>query len=67
MHPRYRYRHERAEENLGTALLEFLKLYGEDINLDKVGISVRKGGYYFEKQVVGEEKGWRDMNAWGRL
>lgn len=35
MNPRYRYLHERPEDDLGTALLELLRLYGEDFNLDQ--------------------------------
>lgn len=33
----------------------------------QVGISVRKGGSYFNKKHVGAERNWRDMNAFQRL
>ncbi len=35
--------------NLGTLLLEFLQEYGNRLNFERVGISVRDGGYYFSK------------------
>lgn len=37
------------EENLGVMLIEILELYGTRLNYDRVGISVDKGGYYFDK------------------
>eukprot|EP00045_Choanoeca_perplexa_P008929 m.84216 g.84216 ORF g.84216 m.84216 type:complete len:382 (-) comp14680_c0_seq16:46-1191(-) len=36
--------------NLGVLLIEFLELYGYDLNYDKVGICVRKEGKYFLKK-----------------
>ncbi|CAM9320421.1 unnamed protein product, partial [Phaeothamnion confervicola] len=36
--------------NLGTLLLEFFKLYGDDFNSVEAGISVLRGGYYFLKR-----------------
>ena len=67
LHPRYRYHRERAEDNLGTALVEFLKLYGDDLNLDRVGISTLRGGSYFDKHQVGTQRKWKDMNAHSRI
>lgn len=39
-----------STQNLGSLLLEYLQLYGEDLNLAKTGISVAKGGSYFPKK-----------------
>ena len=30
-------------------LVRFLELYGLRFNYDKIGLSIRKGGYYFDK------------------
>eukprot|EP00730_Choanoeca_flexa_P016790 TRINITY_DN8000_c1_g3_i1.p1 TRINITY_DN8000_c1_g3~~TRINITY_DN8000_c1_g3_i1.p1 ORF type:complete len:387 (+),score=63.97 TRINITY_DN8000_c1_g3_i1:127-1287(+) len=38
-----------SRSNLGVLLLEFLELYGCDLNYEKVGICVRKEGKYFAK------------------
>ena len=42
------------ERNLGTLLVEFFELYGRNFNYDEVGISIRRGGFYFSKR----ERGW---------
>lgn len=34
---------------LSDHLLNFLKLYGEDFNYQKLGISVRNGGFYYQR------------------
>ena len=44
------------------ALLEFLKLYGEDLNYNQVGISTVGEGAYFPKGPVGAQRGWRNMD-----
>ena len=41
--------------NLGVLLLEFFTLYGGTFNFVHTGISIAKGGYYFEKL---ERIGW---------
>ncbi|KAG8918477.1 hypothetical protein FRC02_002341 [Tulasnella sp. 418] len=41
-------------KNIGTLLQQFLKLYGSLFDYDNVGISVRNGGSYFQKQ----DRGW---------
>lgn len=49
IHPKLRRMEINAEENLGPLLIEFLELYGRNFNYDSVGLSIRKGGYYFSK------------------
>lgn len=44
--------------NLGKLLVEFFVLYGRDFNYEQVGISVQKGGFYFNK----ENRDWLDHN-----
>lgn len=34
--------------------MEFFELYGRNFNYDEVGISIRRGGFYFSKR----ERGW---------
>ena len=41
--------------NLGVLLLEFFTLYGNTFNFVHTGISISKGGYYFQKL---ERTGW---------
>jgi hypothetical protein len=38
-----------ADCNLGVLLIEFFELYGLHFNYERVGLSVRGGGSYFEK------------------
>lgn len=40
------------EHNLGVLLIEFFELYGVNFNYVNVGIRVRDGGSYFNKQEV---------------
>ena len=40
--------------DLGYHLIEFFNLYGQIFNYDQVGISIRKEGFYFNK----EKRGW---------
>lgn len=42
--------------DLGKHLMDFLFLYGVQFNYEEVGISVRKGGFYFGKM----KRGWMD-------
>nr|CCA16045.1 Poly(A) RNA polymerase putative [Albugo laibachii Nc14]CCA26462.1 Poly(A) RNA polymerase putative [Albugo laibachii Nc14] len=44
--------------NLGKLLVEFFTLYGREFNYEQVGISVQKGGFYFNK----ENRDWLDHN-----
>lgn len=44
--------------NLGSLLLEFFTLYGYEFNYYDIGISVRKGGFYFNKK----ERDWLQSN-----
>ena len=43
------------EENLGTLLIEFFELYGRNFNYDDVGLSIRRGGFYYNKVA----RGWK--------
>ena len=65
--PRYRFMGEQAETALGTALLEFLRHYGEQLNLNAVGISTRDSGSFFPKLVVGTQRGWANLDREDRL
>ncbi|KAK9804972.1 hypothetical protein WJX73_006042 [Symbiochloris irregularis] len=38
-----------VEASLGVLLLDFFRMYGRALNVDKVGISVRDGGRFFAK------------------
>uniref|UniRef100_A0A7S2SPJ0 Polynucleotide adenylyltransferase n=1 Tax=Mucochytrium quahogii TaxID=96639 RepID=A0A7S2SPJ0_9STRA len=49
-------------EDLGTLLLEFFELYGKRMNYDKVAISLRSGGSYFEKP-----NRWKNSNKIGLI
>lgn len=39
---------------MGTLLMEFFELYGKHFNYDEVGISIRRGGFYYSKR----SRGW---------
>jgi non-canonical poly(A) RNA polymerase PAPD5/7 len=39
---------------MGTLLMEFFELYGKHYNYDEVGISIRRGGFYYSKR----SRGW---------
>ncbi|KAK4685567.1 non-canonical poly(A) RNA polymerase PAPD5/7, partial [Tremellales sp. Uapishka_1] len=54
VHPKLRRSELDPMENLGTLLIEFFELYGRNFNYDEVGISIRKGGFYFNKR----SRGW---------
>ncbi|KAH7107663.1 Nucleotidyltransferase [Auriculariales sp. MPI-PUGE-AT-0066] len=56
MHPKLRSGEIRAEENLGTLLIEFFELYGQLFNSRDVGLSLRYGGSYYSKTA----RGWLD-------
>ena len=64
-HPRWAHLHERPEDSLGIALIEFFQLYGTQINFGQVGISVRDKGKYFPKKT--ENPNWKDVNKSDRL
>ncbi|EGN95678.1 hypothetical protein SERLA73DRAFT_60289 [Serpula lacrymans var. lacrymans S7.3] len=57
MHPKIRSGEIDAEKNLGVLVMEFFELYGCYFNYEEVGISVRKGGTYFNKR----QRGWYDF------
>jgi non-canonical poly(A) RNA polymerase PAPD5/7 len=44
------------ETNLGALLFDYLHLYGLRFNMERMGISSRKGGMYFEKRSIGWDK-----------
>ncbi|WWC66924.1 uncharacterized protein I206_100831 [Kwoniella pini CBS 10737] len=58
VHPKLRRSELDPEENLGTLLIEFFELYGRNFNYQDVGISIRKGGYYYLKS----SRGWLRPN-----
>ncbi|XP_065827162.1 terminal nucleotidyltransferase 4B-like [Oscarella lobularis] len=45
------------DANLGVLLIEFFELYGRNFNYSNVGISVLKGGRYFDKNKFYEQMG----------
>eukprot|EP00347_Sterkiella_histriomuscorum_P022131 403331574 len=51
--------------DLGKQLLDFFKLYGTEFNYQHVGISIRDGGFYYQKY----KRGWegRDERSYERL
>ena len=49
------YRRIKQSWNLGALLLEFFTLYGNSFNFVHTGISISKGGFYFQKL---ERTGW---------
>ena len=55
VHPKLRRSEIDPEANLGTLLVEFFELYGRNFNYDGVGISIRRGGFYYNKA----SRGWR--------
>ena len=62
MHPKIRRGEIDAEKNLGVLLMEFFELYGSYFNYEEVGISLRDGGTYYNKQ----QRGWIE-NTTNRL
>ena len=56
MHPKIRKGEIDPTRNLGVLLIEFFELYGKYFNFMETGISVRYGGYYFNKR----ERGWQN-------
>ena len=59
MHPKVRSGEIRAEDNLGTMLIEFFELYGHLFNARDVGLSLRNGGSYYSKMA----RGWLDPRS----
>ena len=55
LHPKLRRSEIDPEKNLGTLLIEFLELYGRNFHYDEVGISIRRGGFYYNKV----SRGWK--------
>ena len=41
-------------------LLDFFKFFGTDFNYEDLGISIRKGGFFFRKS----ERGWNGDNEY---
>ncbi|WVO14869.1 hypothetical protein L204_102508 [Cryptococcus depauperatus] len=54
LHPKLRRAEINPQANLGTLLIEFFELYGRNFNYNDVGLSVRRGGFYFNKA----SRGW---------
>ncbi|WVQ76380.1 hypothetical protein IAR50_006045 [Cryptococcus sp. DSM 104548] len=54
VHPKLRRGELNPELNLGTLLIEFFELYGRNFNYNDVGLSIRRGGFYFSKS----DRGW---------
>jgi DNA polymerase sigma len=46
-------------KNLGILLIEFFELYGLVFNWEKLGISIREGGSYFDKR----QRNWHKATA----
>lgn len=46
-------REDRVEKCLGVLLIDFFELYGFVLNMYDVGISCRKGGFFYEKREYG--------------
>jgi predicted nucleotidyltransferase len=44
---------KKPENNLGALLMDYLHLYGLRFNMERMGISSRSGGMYFEKDSIG--------------
>ncbi|KAK2463866.1 hypothetical protein APHAL10511_004171 [Amanita phalloides] len=63
MHPKIRRGEIDPDKNLGVLLMEFFELYGCYFNYEEVGISVRNGGYYFQKK----QRGWVDFHRNGLI
>ena len=45
-----------SETNLGALLMDYLHLYGLRFNMERMGISSRGGGMYFEKHSIGGDE-----------
>ncbi|KAL6301856.1 hypothetical protein BKA93DRAFT_796171 [Sparassis latifolia] len=58
MHPKIRRGEIDPSKNLGVLVMEFFELYGCYFNYHEVGISLRDGGTYFNK----EDRGWLNYN-----
>ncbi|KAK8845409.1 hypothetical protein IAR55_006122 [Kwoniella newhampshirensis] len=58
VHPKLRRSEMDPEENLGTLLVEFFELYGRHFNYQEVGLSIRRGGFYYLKS----SRGWLRPN-----
>ena len=54
MHPKIRRGEIDPDKNLGVLVMDFFELYGCYFNYEETGISVRNGGYYFQKK----QRGW---------
>ena len=47
--------------DLGKYLIDFFELYGTQFNYEDIGLSIRKGGKYFQKSTRGWE-GWDERS-----
>ncbi|KAF7979571.1 hypothetical protein HWV62_41856 [Athelia sp. TMB] len=63
MHPKLRRGEIDASENLGVLVMEFFELYGCYFNYEQTGISVNRGGSYFNKV----NRGWQNHLKKGLL
>ncbi|CAL1705450.1 unnamed protein product [Somion occarium] len=59
MHPKIRRGEIDPTKNLGVLMMEFFELYGCYFNYEEVGISLRDGGSYYNKQ----QRGWYDYRS----
>ena len=48
-----RWSDQKAEKCLGILLIDFFELYGHTLNMYEVGISSRKGGFFYDKRSYG--------------
>lgn len=63
MHPKIRRGEIDPDKNLGVLVMDFFELYGCYFNYEETGISVRNGGYYFQKK----QRGWIDYQKGGLI
>lgn len=63
MHPKIRRGEIDPDKNLGVLIMDFFELYGCYFNYEETGISVRNGGYYFQKK----QRGWIDYQKGGLI
>lgn len=63
MHPKIRHAAIDPSENLGVLLIDFFETYGRFFQYENVGISLRDGGHFFNK----EERGWKNWTSPGLL
>ncbi|XP_065676739.1 terminal nucleotidyltransferase 4A-like isoform X1 [Hydra vulgaris] len=55
LHPRIDVK--KSNVNLGVLLMEFFELYGRNFNYQKVGIKIKNGGSYIDKDLLAKDLG----------